>query len=342
MRIAIVMSHASRRLNGAQRDLHFARALNARGAQAQLFRMHGGTDVERELHLEDAVAATFCPADNPQEIAHRQVSTALRQEVAAFAPDVVLYKGLGYAVNTDLQASLPGTTRIGLVVGGSVTDPLLDRAALVLGEYGAQLWMRFPQQFRAGRTLVLPKLVDLDLAGPGIPVAQAVAGYDIVNVGTLAEPRKNQGALLPFAEAYRLAFVGGGPRLRELRRAVPEDQRANITYFGQLPHAQVFDVLRRSRIMVHIATMDGLPRATVEAMACGLPVIALRTTIAGGIPNAAGLLVGEAGLPHAVALLLADDDLRVRMGRAARRHVETHHGIAAIAAAAEETLRVLG
>jgi len=342
LRIAIVMSHASRRLNGALRDLHFARALILRGAETQLFRMHGGTDLERELHLDGAVSATFCPADNPEEIPHRQISAALRQAVSEFAPDVVLYKGLGYAVNVDVQASLPAATRIALVVGGGVTDPLLDRAALVLGEYREQLALHFPTQFRGGQALVLPKLVDLDLAGPGIPVTKAKAEFDIVNVGTFAEKRKNQGALLPFAASHRLAFVGGGPLLRELRRSVPEDQRARINYLGQLPHAQVFGVLRRSRIMVHSATMDGLPRAMMEAMACGLPVVALRSTILGGVPLNAGFLVSEAALPHAVELLLADEALRIRMGNIARRHVETRHGPGAIALAAEETLRVLG
>ena len=132
-RVAILMSHASRVMGGAVRDVHLAAGFRARGTDARLFRIHPGAEVERDAML--GVPLVFCPSDNPGEIPHRQVSAALRVEVSAFAPDAVLCKGLGYRVNGDLLASLPERTRIGLVVGGGVEDPLLPRAALVLGEY---------------------------------------------------------------------------------------------------------------------------------------------------------------------------------------------------------------
>lgn len=334
-RVAILMSHASRSMGGAVRDVHLAAGFRARGVDARVFRIHPGTEVEREeMH---GVPLVFCPSDNPDEIPHKQVAAALRAEVAAFRPDAVLYKGLGYRVNADLHAALPERTRIGFVVGGGVEDPLLPRAALVLGEYREQLQRCFLPQLRAGRALVLPKHIDLSLAGDGTPPDKP--DFDIANVGSFAEARKNQGALLPLTARRRIAFVGGGSLMAETRRGVAN--RANAQFFGRLPHPEVFGVLRRSAILVHTSTMDGLPRATVEAMACGLPVIAFHSTIQGGIPSGAGLLVAPAALRHAVDLLLADGDLRRRMGRAARRHVELHHGPKAIDAAAEAALRVL-
>ncbi|MGG5808382.1 glycosyltransferase family 4 protein [Falsiroseomonas sp. CW058] len=334
-RIAIVMSHASRSMGGAVRDVHLAAGFRARGVDARLYRIHAGTEVEEDRML--GVPLTFCPSDNPDEIPHRQTSAALRAAVAAFAPDAVLYKGLGYRVNADLQAGLPERVRIGLVVGGAVQDPLLPRASLVLGEYREQLARCFLPLWRAGRALVLPKHVDLALAGSGVP--PEAPEFDIVNVGTFAEPRKNQAALLPLAERHSVAFVGAGPLLAAQRRQTRGRHKAH--YLGRLPHPEVFGVLRRSAIMVHASTMDGLPRATVEAMACGLPVVALHATIDGGIPPTAGLLVSPEGLRPAAELLLADPALRLRMGRAARRHVETHHGPRAIDAAAERALGVL-
>jgi glycosyltransferase involved in cell wall biosynthesis len=343
MRLAIVMSHANRSMGGAVRDTMLARALNRHGVDARLWRIHAGTETEREAMLDGAVQASFCPSDNPQAIPHHQTSAALKAELREFAPDVVLYKGMGYRVNVDTQAALPAATRHGFIVGGGVTDPLLDGAAIVLGEYREQILRSFPAHCAAERAMVLPKYVDFAQAGRGRPVAAEAATYDIVNVGTFAEKRKNQGALLPMAAQHRIALVGAGPLMPPMRRGVPARMKERVSFLGRLPHPQVFEVLRQSRIMVHSSTMDGLPRATIEAMACGVPVVALRSTIDGGIPHGvAGLLVSDAALPHAAEMLLADDELRIRMGRNARRFVERHHGEKAIEASAAEVLKILG
>jgi glycosyltransferase involved in cell wall biosynthesis len=334
-RIAIVMSHASRGMGGAVRDLVLAGALRARGVETRVFRMHAGTEVEVEEIL--GVPVTFCPADNPEVHPHRQVSAALRESVRGFGPDAVLYKGLGYAVNAALHAALPEGVRIGLVVGGGVEDPLLPRASVVLGEYREQLNRCFRPLVTERRALVLPKWIDLSLAGPGKP--PRTPEFDIVNIGNFNEPRKNQDALLPLTDRHRIAFVGGGHGVHAARRSVA--RRDYATFFGKVGHAEVFGVLRQSAIMVHTSTMDGLPRATVEAMACGLPVIAYRSTIDGGIPPTAGLLIAPGALRHAVDLLLTDSALRIRMGQAARSHVQRHHGKAAIEAVAGEVLDVL-
>lgn len=335
MKLALLMSHASRSMGGAVREQHLCAALRAAGVEARIWRIHPGPETEREELL--GVPVGFFPADDATLDPHRQTSAALRAECAAFAPDIVLYKGLGYDVNADLQATRPAGARYGLIVGGAVTDRLLEGAALVCGEYREQLQRHFPAHLETGRAMVLPKYIDLDLAGDGRPPRRAE--HDIVNVGTFAEPRKNQAALLPFAERHRLAFVGGGPPMLEMRRQ--HRKNPQVRFYGRLPHPEVFGVLRKARVMVHPSRHDGLPRATIEAMACGLPVVALRETIEGGIPHGGGFLTTEEALPHAVELLLADDALRMRMGRVARQHVERHHGPAAIARAAAELLALL-
>jgi glycosyltransferase involved in cell wall biosynthesis len=344
MRLAIVMSHADRSMGGATRDMVLCRALRRQGVEAAMFRMHAGPAVEREAMLKGGeVPVTFAPIDRPEPSPVQLVSAALREEVAAFAPDVVLYKGMNYRVNEDLQAALPSATRYGFIVGGATTDPMLDGAAIVLGEYQEQLQRCFPALLEAGRALVLPKWIDLRLAGPGIPVPREEAAYDIINVGTFAQKRKNQGALVPLAARHRIAMVGAGPLRTALRSALRGRARQHVSFLGRLAHPEVFAALRQARIMVHTSTMDGLPRATVEAMACGLPVVAYRATLDGGIPHgSAGLLVAEAALPHAVEMLLADDEMRIAMGRNARRHVERRHGERAIGACAKQVLDILG
>jgi glycosyltransferase involved in cell wall biosynthesis len=337
-RLALLMCHPDRRMDGAVRELHFCAGLRRLGIDARVWRMHPGRETEREEML--GVPVSFVPSDVPEEYANRQVSAVLRAEIAAFRPDVALYKGLSYRVSSDVQAARPEGARYGLIVGGSTTDPLVADAAMIFGEYNEQLTRHFPEHRAAGRTMVLPKWIDLERAGDGKPPIEAE--FDIVNVGTFAEKRKNQQALLPFAARHRIALVGGGPLLAPVRDAVKRAGHAErVRFFGRLPQPEVFGVLRNALVMVHTSTHDGLPRATVEAMACGLPVIAFRNTIQGGIAPGTGLLVSEAGLPHAVELLLADPRLRMQMGRTARRHIETRHGAAALARAAEEAIPLL-
>ncbi|NKC31372.1 glycosyltransferase [Falsiroseomonas selenitidurans] len=337
-RIAVVIAHAGRGMAGPLRDVKLAAALRALGATVCLFRLQPDPGTER-LVLEGDVPAVLCGADNPAEIPHRQVAAALRAEVAAFAPEVLLCKGLGYRVNADLLAALPAATRLVLAIGGGVTDPVVARAEAVLAEYAEQGARHFPALAEAGRVLVLPKHLDLARLGPGIPVAAEEAAFDIANVGNFVEPRKNQAALLGLAARHRVVCIGDGPLLAGLRAAAPAGAR--LTLPGRLPHPQVFAHLRRSRIMVHPATAEGLPRAMVEAMGCGLPVLAAREVILGGIPPEAGLLVPMAALEDAAEALLADDARRLAMGRAARAHAEATHGPAGLAACAAALLRLL-
>lgn len=327
---------------GAMRDMHFMRFLARAGAEIAVFRLHPGPEVERESYLEGEVPVTFAPSDNPGEIPHRQVSAALVGAVRDFAPDAILMKGLSYRVNAALReglADMPGgAPRFGFVVGGSVTDPVLDAADFVFGEYPEQLRRHFPRFAAEGRAFVMPKYVDLDATRPAPRPVEPL--HDIINVGGLHEKRKNQEEVVPFTDSWRVVLVGGGVPRPEVKAAVADPSR--LTLAGRLPQPEVISLLRRSRIMVHPSRMDGLPRAVVEAMACGLPVIVYRDTVYGGfVEGQHGFMVGPDSLRPAVELLLREEGLRRVMGRRARRHVEASHGLPALARAADAFLGFL-
>jgi glycosyltransferase involved in cell wall biosynthesis len=89
---------------------------------------------------------------------------------------------------------------------------------------------------------------------------------------------------------------------------------------------------RQVDLYVHLSDWEGMPNTVLEAMACGLPVIASRV---GGIPELVqdlrtGLLLepgDEAGLLAASRGLLQDEALRTGMGADARAFVEEHHAL---------------
>jgi glycosyltransferase involved in cell wall biosynthesis len=343
MRIALLMSHADRSMAGALRDMHFMRFLARGGAEVAVFRMHAGRAVEEELFLDDEVRVTFAPSDNPQDIPHRQISAPLVDAVRGFAPDAILLKGMSYRVNAALHQALArtpgGAPRMGFVVGGSVTDPLLETADFVFGEYQEQLARHFLRFVKAGCAFIMPKYVDLEASQPAKKPEPPL--HDIVNVGGLHEKRKNQEDVVPFTDSWRVALVGAGTPRPEVTAAVADPSRLTLT--GRLPQPEVIALLRRCRIMVHTSRMDGLPRAVVEGMACGLPVVAYRETVPGGfIEGQHGFMVGTHSLRPAVELLMRDEGLRRLMGRQARRHAEKFHGLPALERAAVAFLAFLG
>jgi len=97
--------------------------------------------------------------------------------------------------------------------------------------------------------------------------------------------------------------------------------------------AQMAGYYRAADLYLHCATADSFPTAILEALACGMPVVA---TAVGGIPEQ--IVDGVTGrltppnAPHAmvgaIQTLLDDAALRRQMGQAAAVHVRQHFGLA--------------
>jgi len=155
----------------------------------------------------------------------------------------------------------------------------------------------------------------------------------ILTVGRLS-PEKGQVFLLQALKALkdrRLAFrctiVGDGPlrsRLIETVKSLGLADRVNFT--GAVGQDKLHDHYRNADIFVLPSLSEGLPVVLMEAMACGLPIVASRIT---GIPELVsegkhGLLVTP-GKPETIAdalQSLADDpSRRVAMGECAREFV---------------------
>ena len=137
------------------------------------------------------------------------------------------------------------------------------------------------------------------------------------------------------APEFELLLVGKEERrgeLGEIKEMVERRALVDCVCFaGALPFEELCDVYSRSKIFVLPSHREVLPMALMEAMGLGLPVIASRV---GGIPDivedgSEGLLVtpGSASeLASAISALLADADLRSRLGEAGRARVSALAG----------------
>jgi glycosyltransferase involved in cell wall biosynthesis len=128
-----------------------------------------------------------------------------------------------------------------------------------------------------------------------------------------------------------LELVGDGPERSQILATVDAEgsiQRVHLAGFQTDPSPY----LRDADVFVLPSAAEACPMALLQAMACGVPVIASRV---GGIPEIVrngvdGVLV-DAGdvdqLAAALMLLAGDADLRQRLGAAGRARVAERFGI---------------
>lgn len=172
------------------------------------------------------------------------------------------------------------------------------------------------------RTVLIRNAVDVSREPAAVPGGSVV---EIVSVGRLALPKDFETLLRAVAMlppgSVRLTLLGDGPLRPSFERLAVELDLANVVFAGE-----VDDVRARvdsADVFVLSSLSEGMPMSVLEAMAAGRPVVA---SSVGGVPEAVvdgvtGLLVPP-GRPDdlAVALerLVADDDLRRRLGDAGR------------------------
>lgn len=126
---------------------------------------------------------------------------------------------------------------------------------------------------------------------------------------------------------FELTLVGDGAERRDLeelarRAGIPE----RVVFAGFAGQEEVAEHLRQSDVFILPSFAEGVPVSLMEAMACGVPVIA---TYVGGIveliePGVTGLLVppsDAAALRDAIARYLDDHALRDRVSRQGREKV---------------------
>ncbi|GCL63483.1 glycosyltransferase family 4 protein [Pseudaquabacterium pictum] len=320
--------HRQARIGRERRMVQLSRAA---GHTAELYLLSRQSALRR---LDDPVGSWLVPTDTPQgtdRFAH--VSTSLLDAVQRARPDVVVIKGLGYRLTHWLVLHSDHRFRLVLMAAGQVRDVLRDQADYILAETSAQIANSFRTAARLGRAGVLPKLVEPLVAPAALP-----RRFDVVNVGRFTA-NKNQAALLPLADAFRLALVGDGDGWRAVRD-LAQQQAQPVHLPGHLDPAATQALIADARLMVHVAHHEGVARVVMEAFALGVPVVASSVAMPGAFEHGVqGLLVPPAQILPSARALLADEPRRAAMGRAALQYAQTHCSEAALGAALQTMLQ---
>lgn len=338
-KVAFVLCHSSSELHGEIREGLVACQLALHGHKVKLFRLYVGDRILNRRYFEGLVPASYFPADNPHDRVHDHVSEDLLQKLDEFNPDVVVFKGIDYKVVDSVIARRDHDSRYVLTIGGTVVAPCVKRASFIFLEHQDQRKEIVEYIGMDIRTEVLAKYVDWETIEE-IETKKAKKEFDIINVGYF-DIRKNQIALAPLFNDYKVAFVGRGEELENVLGMAKG--RCNVSFLGPMKNAATLGAIAQAKIMVHTSHFEGLPRVIGEALSLGVPFFGYSHAIRARFPSESGVfLLPVDQLFPAVKELLSNPDYLESVSRYARRFAEMHYGRKALSDAAEQIARIAG
>ena len=226
--------------------------------------------------------------------------------------------------------------------------PFIDRYVPV--SHDLARWLDKVVNIPAAKSELIMNGVDTVRYAPQLPAASlpwAAGPFVIGTVGRLQDVKDQATLIEAFAllcaqrpqgrDGLRLAIVGDGP-LRE--RLAQKARDAGVSELVWFPGARndIPELMRSFDVFALSSIAEGTPVTLLEAMACGVPVVA---TNVGGIPEVVQDGVNGALVPASNAQALAealrryvDDPARVAAhGAAAREKIERHYSVAAMVGA---------
>jgi sugar transferase (PEP-CTERM/EpsH1 system associated) len=226
--------------------------------------------------------------------------------------------------------------------------PFIDRYVPV--SHDLARWLNKVVNIPAAKSELIMNGVDTVRYAPRLPAASlpwAAGPFVIGTVGRLQDVKDQATLIDAFAllcaqrpqarNDLRLAIVGDGPLRERLAQKAQDAGVFDLVWFAGARN-DIPELMRSFDVFALSSIAEGTPVTLLEAMACGVPVVA---TNVGGIPEVVqdgvnGALV-PASNPQALAEALGryvDDRARVTAhGAAARERIEHHYSVAAMVGA---------
>jgi glycosyltransferase involved in cell wall biosynthesis len=173
------------------------------------------------------------------------------------------------------------------------------------------------------RVRIIPNYVDTGLFRPDC--SDIRRRRPLLYVGRLDE-EKNPRMLLDALDGLNVeaTIVGNGSQGEALRREAAE-RRLPVRFLGNVPNVELPRLLNGSSAFISPSLIEGHPKALLEAMACGVPVIG--TNVSGTRELITDRITGLLCEPRpeclraAIQEVLLDPKFATRMGMAARSYV---------------------
>jgi glycosyltransferase involved in cell wall biosynthesis len=179
---------------------------------------------------------------------------------------------------------------------------------------------------------VIPNYVDTQIFSPGIASSPS---QQVIFIGRVA-PEKNLDSLLQAAVDLPLSFILiGEGKLRPILQEKFAFLGERIRWEGNVPNSQLPNYLKNAFAFVLPSLYEGHPKALIEAMSCGIPVIGanspgIREIINNGVN---GLLCdpNPLGIRSSLELLMTKSSLSLTLAENARKFVLQNYSLDQIA-----------
>jgi glycosyltransferase involved in cell wall biosynthesis len=328
---------------GAERQLFYIlRALSESGAEVRLLSLTQGEFWQEKI---EALGVKVIWVGQSQSKARRL--SCIFREVRHFGPTIIQSQHFFTNLYASVTARLLSVREIGAVRSDVISEVRAN------GNVLGRLSLRVPRLIAANSRTGIKNAVSLGLPSPRLHFLPNVVDTDyfsraeraangtikLIAVGRLVRQKRFDRFIdlidsLNRAHGVRVKglIVGAGEERDNLKRQAESLGlgEQELEFKGAV--SDVRAVYREADILVLTSEWEGTPNVVLEAMSCGLPVVATR---AGGIADI--ILQGKTGylfdaedsdsMTKKVADLSRSQELRRRLGDKARAHVQSSHAL---------------
>jgi len=183
-----------------------------------------------------------------------------------------------------------------------------------------------------GIHVLIPNYVESDVFKP---MNMAKKKGSICFVGRLTK-EKNLFSLLEALKdlPYALSIIGSGGQEEQLKDFANKDG-IDVNFLGNIPNHELPKILNQHELFILQSLWENMPKALLEAMACGMPVIGTNVK---GINeliehDKTGILCNtdSNSIREAIITLMEDGELKEKLGKNARRTIVENYSLDSLA-----------
>jgi len=195
-----------------------------------------------------------------------------------------------------------------------------ERVVVTTVEMANSIQERTPEV--SDKTIVIPNYVETNRF---VPDHDQPKEFDVLFVGRLSAQKNVSAFLMALDDIDAKSVIVGDGNLQQALQSQYGNLNGRVRWEGNIPNTDLPYLMNRSRIFVLPSHYEGHPKALIEAMSCGMPVIGanspgIRGVISHGVN---GLLCGtdSESISASIERLLSDAGLCDSLGRNARQYV---------------------